>query len=601
MYKKVMRVLIKSTLWLLDSDYRKSEVILNDNTKKFTHTQDGLFRSDFGNVSKVFRTVPYSVWQLTTDTHELLAADKHLIIKEEGVLCWLCDLKVGDKIKTDTGIETVLLLEDLNIRTHMYDLQVETDDHLYYSNGILSHNTTCAVSYLLWKAMFTDDMTILIVANNQQMALEIMSRVRYAYEGMENCNWLRAGIVKYNEGTIEFDNKSKIVSRATSPYSTRGLSVSLVYCDEFSFLQPHIAAEFWSSILPTLATGGSCIITSTPNNDEDQFAQLWFGANNYVDDNGNELDRTGPGKNGFFPFKSTWRDHPDRNEAWADEFRNSLGEEKFKREFEGEFISRDETLVSSMTLRNLVSYKPIKKDINGVRWYTPLRANRTYFVGLDPSMGHAGDSEDTDGGDNSSIVVYELPSMDQVAEWRSRNTLARDQVKILIKILISIFRGLAEEDAQESEPEIYWSFENNSMGHTIEEIIHSTGEDSFPGVLVNEPHKSGGVKKRRGLNTNQKTKLQACSSLKTYLESNRLTVKSAAIISELKNYVVSAGSYRARWGSGDDLIAATLVCLRMMLIVSKWDSTVLESVSSAIDLSEVGLRDDVEPLPVFIL
>lgn len=254
-----------------------------------------------------------------------------------------------------------------------------------------------------------------------------------------------------------------------------------------------------------------------------------------------------------------------------------------------------------MTLRNLVSYKPIKKDINGVRWYTPLRANRTYFVGLDPSMGHAGDSEDTDGGDNSSIVVYELPSMDQVAEWRSRNTLARDQVKILIKILISIFRGLAEEDAQESEPEIYWSFENNSMGHTIEEIIHSTGEDSFPGVLVNEPHKSGGVKKRRGLNTNQKTKLQACSSLKTYLESNRLTVKSAAIISELKNYVVSAGSYRARWGSGDDLIAATLVCLRMMLIVSKWDSTVLESVSSAIDLSEVGLRDDVEPLPVFIL
>ena len=36
----------------------------------------------------------------------------------------------------------------------------------------------------------------------------------------------------------------------------------LLYCDEFAFVSPTIADEFWTHI--TLATGGLAIITSTP-------------------------------------------------------------------------------------------------------------------------------------------------------------------------------------------------------------------------------------------------------------------------------------------------------------------------------------------------
>ncbi len=54
-------------------------------------------------------------------------------------------------------------------------------------------------------------------------------------------------------------------------------------CDEFAFVSPRMASEFWTAIQPTLSAGGSCIITSTPMSDEDQFAKLWFGANNRID------------------------------------------------------------------------------------------------------------------------------------------------------------------------------------------------------------------------------------------------------------------------------------------------------------------------------
>ena len=67
-------------------------------------------------------------------------------------------------------------------------------------------------------------------------------------------------------------------------------------CDEFAFVRNTIAKEFWTSISPTLATGGKCIITSTPNSDEDQFATIWKGANKCVDEFGNTTE---VGVNGF--------------------------------------------------------------------------------------------------------------------------------------------------------------------------------------------------------------------------------------------------------------------------------------------------------------
>jgi hypothetical protein len=234
MIKQIISHVLKGLLWLIDRDHRVSHEIGMDDVKKFTHIVEADFSSDFGRVTRVFRTVPYAVWELKTGTKTLLAADKHRVVREDFSCAWIEDLRPGDRIITDTGPEEVVSVRDLGVRTHMYCVEVNTENpesrfnHLYYTDGILSHNTTCAAAYLLWRAMFVEDTTILITANTFAQALEVMDRIRFAYENVPD--HIRAGVREYNKGTIAFDNGSKIVARATSANSGRGLSISLLYC-----------------------------------------------------------------------------------------------------------------------------------------------------------------------------------------------------------------------------------------------------------------------------------------------------------------------------------------------------------------------------------
>lgn len=189
--------------------------------------------------------------------------------------------------------------------------------------------TTTAGGYLLWYAMFIPDSTILIAAHKYTGAQEIMQRIRYAYELCPD--HIRCGVRSYNKQSIDFDNGSRIIAQTTTETTGRGLSLSLLYADEFAFVPPNVASEFWTSISPTLATGGKAIITSTPNSDEDQFASIWKEANMRFDEYGNEQ---ATGRNGFFPFKAHWSEHPDRDSKWANEERSRIGEERFRREHE---------------------------------------------------------------------------------------------------------------------------------------------------------------------------------------------------------------------------------------------------------------------------
>ena len=219
------------------------------------------------------------------------------------------------------------------IQFEPFDYQVELvknyHSHRFSINmlGRQMGKTTCAAGYLLWFAMFVPDSTILVAAHKYVGAQEIMQRIRYAYE---NCpDHIRCGVTSYNKGSIEFDNGSRIVSATTTETTGRGMSISLLYCDEFSFVRPTIAREFWTSISPTLSTGGKAIVTSTPSSDEDQFATIWRLANNKFDEHGNE---TPVGRNGFAPIMFPWDRHPDRDQAWADQERASIGDDRFDRE-----------------------------------------------------------------------------------------------------------------------------------------------------------------------------------------------------------------------------------------------------------------------------
>jgi len=280
--------------------------------------------------------------------------------------------------------------------------------------------TTCASIYLAWYAMFNPDQTILIAAHKYTGAQEIMQRIRYVYEMCPD--HIRAGVTSYNKGSIEFENGSRIVSQTTTGNTGRGMSISLLYCDEFAFVMPNIAEEFWTSISPTLATGGRAIITSTPNSDEDTFATIWKQAENRFDEHGNESD---VGVNGFRAFMANWWEHPDRDDEWKDAEIGRIGEEKFRREYGCEFLVFDETLINSLHLATMEGKSPMM-NMGQTRWYKKVKKDATYAIALDPAMGT--------GGDYAAIQVFELPSYEQVAEWRHNTTAIPAQIRIMTDI-----------------------------------------------------------------------------------------------------------------------------------------------------------------------
>ena len=446
---------------------------------------------------------------------------------------------------------------------------IETYHNYRFSISLMprqSGKSTSAAGYLLWYAMFVPDSTILVAAHKYTGAQEIMQRIRYAYE---NCpDYIKAGVTTYNKGSLDFENGSRIVSATTTENTGRGMSITLLYLDEFAFVRPSIAKEFWTSITPTLSTGGKAIITSTPNSDEDQFAYIWKGANKTEDDFGNTTDI---GVNGFRAYRAHWSEQPGRDQKWADEIKAQLGDDRFNREIGCEFIIADETLINPNTLIAMEGIEPVSR-IGQIRWYDKPKKGNIYCVGLDPSLGT--------GGDPSAIQIFEANTTTQVGEWKHNKTDIPSQIKLIAQINKYIAECTTEPN------NIYYSIECNGIGEAAIISLNEYGESNIPGIFISEAGKG-----RRGFNTTNKSKLASCAKFKTLVESKKMTVNSRSLISEMKAFVAHGGSYAAKIGDTDDLIMASLLVTRMLQHLSDYHVTL-----------ETQIRDHDEyiaPLPFF--
>lgn len=128
-------------------------------------------------------------------------------------------------------------------------------------------------------------------------------------------------------------------------------------CDEFAFVKPHISREFYDSILPTISTGGSMIISSTPNGDVGQYAALWRGANAGLND---------------FQYGITfvpWDAPPGRDEEFKKKFKGLLGDRKWRQEYE---CVGGDTLV---TVKNVHTGKIEKIAISELDMRLSINAN----------------------------------------------------------------------------------------------------------------------------------------------------------------------------------------------------------------------------------
>jgi hypothetical protein len=114
------------------------------------------------------------------------------------------------------------------------------------------------------------------------------------------------------------------------------------------------------------------------------------------------------------------------------------------------------------------------------------------------------------------------------------------------------------------------------------------GEVNIPGIFLSEPGK-----KRKGFTTTHKTKMAACAKFKHLLESKRMTIKSHSLVSELKNYIASKDSFAAKLGETDDLVAATLLTVRMIQDLGDYHYNLEEQIRDHNDI--------IMPLPFYAI
>lgn len=79
------------------------------------------------------------------------------------------------------------------------------------------------------------------------------------------------------------------------------------------------------------------------------------------------------------------------------------------------------------------------------------------------------------------------------------------------------------------------------------------------------------------------------------IENNQLTINSKPLISELKNFVATGSSFKAKPGAMDDLVSSIILTLRVINVMKDWDPNVYKT------FNQIAVEEDYEPpMPIFV-
>lgn len=179
--------------------------------------------------------------------------------------------------------------------------------------------STTVVAYLLHYMIFNADSNIAILSNKAASSRDILRRFQTAYENLPK--WLQQGVLSWNRGSLELENKSTIYAESTSASSVRGRSYNIIFLDEFAFVPNQLAESFFNSVYPTIISGeqSKVIIVSTPLG-MNHFYRMWMKAKT--------------GESQYNPIEIRWNDVPGRDEKFKQETIANSSENQWRQEFE---------------------------------------------------------------------------------------------------------------------------------------------------------------------------------------------------------------------------------------------------------------------------
>ena len=414
----------------------------------------------------------------------------------------------------------VISLDDGLVPFDLYPYQEKMFEH--FNNNRFSIVLACrqsgksisSVGYIIWFAVFHSEKTIAVLANKGATAREMLGRVTLMLENLPF--FLQPGTKALNKGSIEFSNNSRIIAAATSGSSIRGMSVNLLFLDEFAFVEN--ANEFYTSTYPVISAGKDTkvIITSTANGIGNTFHKIWEGAVQKV--------------NEFIPFTVNWWDVPGRDAEWKRQTISNTSQLQFDQEFGNTFYGTGDTLINAETLLGFRASNPqeVLEGADLLIYERPIK-DHEYIMTVDVSKGR--------GQDYSTFNVIDISTrpFKQVAVYRN-NTIS----PILFPNIIYKYATLYNES--------YVVIESNDQGTLVCQGLYQDLE-------YENIHMESAIKADRiGIEMNRKVKRLGCSSAKDLLESNKLSIVDENTIMEISTFVSRGQSYEASDGNHDDLM-----------------------------------------------
>lgn len=410
-------------------------------------------------------------------------------------------------------------------------------------------STVIICGYFLWYILFHTDVSVALLANQEDTAIMLLDRLKQSYELLPR--FLKQGIEKWDQKLIKLGNKARVRAAATSASAIRGDTFNIVFLDEFAFVPANIAIDFMASVFPVISSGKTTklFIVSTPNG-FNLFYKLFTDATQ--------------GKNSYKALQYTWRDvfyarNPLATEAealqWRDETIKNMAnnEQQFAQEFECDFLGSANTLVAPWKLARIDYRLPL--ELRGpLRVYekpiylTEEGPAHVYVCTVDVAQGQQIDSSVV-----QVIDITESPFR-QVAVYQDSSIKPAQ----LAPVVVQIARWYGDA---------FIFFEIN--GEALATALIVQEDLAYENMIYVYMHKKKGQQlsagyhpsARLGLKSTEATKRIGCSGLKTLMENDQLIINDYETKQQFGTFVGKlnkrglATIYEAEIGNHDDCIS----------------------------------------------
>ena len=636
MRKQIIKLLYKIISFLDYIDYhyiRKENLIDNYKTIEEINLDSIEILTDTGfkELSHIMITKTFNIYTIKLENgYELNCADEHIVFDEEFNEIYVKDLPIGNYIQTDNGLQKVISLNHSSTKISMCDTTVNDDNHRFYSNGILSHNSTTTAIYCLWVILFNIDKQGLILSKSGPAGQDLLKKIKDMYYYLPY--YLKIGTYKWNQGEISFDNNSSISTESFSPTAGLGKTINFLILDEFAWCPPNDVELFYNNIIPTVTTiSDSNVCIMSTQNGFNKFYKLWKAAIEH--------------KSVYAPFKVDWWQVPQynektkewekRTEAWKEMMVGVLGsEEEFQYQYGTQFSASDQCLVSRNCLakvrENAILWENRIADMEnaGIGLYLQYRENLFWRPDFNFEDLHSkifiiiADLAEGSGQDYTPFNIFMLNEKDKfkhIGRWYSNNV---DLEKSALEFWLLVGQLFNRENC-------IWSLEWNTYGALFYNFLRNYNEPEYDietswrmnicqqGIdlstfamykkqSIDEQllETSGGKKKNiskfiPGIKFTSGNKGTACSILKMLFEKDQIDTTDLITINELENFEDKNGngSYKASIGHDDSIM--TFVQIPMLMQTPKYKNLLEEleamSMESIINSKQENIFDNYVP------